>query len=514
MKVVFLEPTFPEIHADDVIFPFGYAYLGAVLQRAGHKVEYVIPAVDRLALQDVVDHIAGIDTDLIGIGGLIPYFSAIIRLVRMIKAVRSDIPIVLGGPMVTYMPEQVLKKTGTDFCIAGEGEIALLKLVNCLESRHDYSYIPGLVFQRDGQIINNGMGESMPFEDIPMPNWADSSMEFYMYSDWWLPKWSRVKPKRVFTWMFSRGCPMKCNFCASGCEARYKTVNQSMAELRNIVDRFDPDYMMFVDNFLTLNKKYTSEFCEALITNGVRFKFSATGRVNVVDRQLLALMKKAGCQVIFYGLECANNDILRFMKKGITVEQTLKAIEMTKEAGIYPMVSIMFGQPGESFDDFFNSLQIALMTTDPHDPAPNIASVMPLLTFPGTGIYSYAKECGYFTNDEDYWDKYGDNFRIQYTDYTHNAVNQVVSISNKMYRWRYYQSMADNLLKMLQPQMSPYDRWKYHIKLFLKSHPWIRNMLSLLLGPQHIRTMELMGDVSDQEQVYKFNKRCITELVK
>ncbi|MBU4455775.1 B12-binding domain-containing radical SAM protein, partial [Patescibacteria group bacterium] len=301
---MFIEPSFPETRADDNIFPFGYACLGAILQHAGHKVKYVFPEANSLSMQDVVDHIAKTDVNLIGIGGLFPYLPTIIKFVGAIKAVRPDIPVVLGGPMVTYTPELVLKKTGCDFCIAGEGEIALLKFVNCLESGDDYSNIPGLVFQRDGQIINNGLGEVMPFEHIPMPNWDDFPMEYYMYSDWYLPVWSRTRNKRVFAWLLSRGCPMKCNFCASGCKPRYKTVDQAMAELRQIVDRFDPHYLLLVDNFLTRSKKYTTEFCEALITNKFRFKFSITARVNMVDSQLLALMKKAGCQIIFYGLEC------------------------------------------------------------------------------------------------------------------------------------------------------------------------------------------------------------------
>jgi radical SAM superfamily enzyme YgiQ (UPF0313 family) len=515
MKVLFVQPEFPDTHADDSIFPFGYACLGAVLQRAGHEVEYVLPASNRLSMQDVVNHIAKTDANLIGIGGLLPYLPAVIKFVRMIKAVRQDIQVVLGGPMVTYTPELVLKKTGADFCIAGEGEFALLNFVNCLEKGEDYSGIQGLVFQQDMQVINNGMGESMPFEDIPMPNWDDFPMEYYMYSGWYLPTWSRKNQERVFAWQLSRGCPMKCNFCASGCKARYKTINQAMAELREIVDRFNPDYLLLVDNFLMRNEKYTTEFCESLIANGFHFKFSITGRVNIVNRQVLTLLKKAGCQIIFYGLECANNDILKFMKKGVTVEQAIKAIEMTKEAGIYPMVSIMFGQPGETLDDFLNSLRVALMAADPDDPAPNIASVMPLLTFPGTGIYEYAREHGYFTDDNDYWDKYGGDFRIQYTDYSHEAVRQILSIANTIYHWEYHQNMADHLLKGLERRKSRYVAMQYSVARFLKSHPLITKIFSPLLGPKRLNSVKQMTDsIPDQKYIDKFVDQCFRMLLR
>ena len=331
MKVVLVEPSFPEIHADDSIFPLGLAAVGAVLQGAGHRVEYVLPAASRLTIQDVADHLAQTDADLIGIGGLTPYLPAIIKLVAAIKAVRPEVPLVLGGPMVTYQPELVVKKSDADFCIAGEGEVALLKLVTSLESGTDYSEIPGLLYRRADQIVNNGWGES-----IPLPNWDDFPMDYYLYSGWYMPSWSRTKNHRVFHWILSRGCPLKCNFCVSGSEARYKTVDQAIIELRHIVDRFDPDYVLLADNFLTRNRRYTRELCEAMIANKFRFQFSCTARANSVNPELLSLLKQAGCQLIFYGLENGNDEILKFMNKGITVEQTIRAIKWTKEAGIHP----------------------------------------------------------------------------------------------------------------------------------------------------------------------------------
>lgn len=515
MKIIFIEPSFTKTHADDNIFPFGYACLGAILQREGHNVEYVLPAANRLSMQDVINHISKTDANLIGIGGLLPYLPRVIEFVEMIKSVRPDLPIVLGGPMVTYMPELVLNKTGANFCIAGEGEIALLKLVRCLEAGENYSNIPGLVFKKGGQISNNGFGEIMPLEDIPLPNWNDFPMEFYLYSGWYLPTWSRKNQERVFAWLLSRGCPMKCNFCASGCKARYKTIDQSIDELREIANKFDPDYLLFVDNYLMRNKKHTMEFCEAIIKNGFRFKFSITGRVNVVDKEMLSIMKKAGCQMVFYGLECSNNNILKFMKKGITAEQAIKAIRITKEAGIYPMVSIMFGQPGETFDDFLQSLKIALMTTNPDDPAPNIASVMPLLTFPGTGIYDYAKQKGYFTDEYDYWEKYGSSYLIEYTNYSNEAVGEAVSMANSIYRWKYYQSMADYHIKGLQKRKSRYIAFQYSVARFLKTHPKILKVVSPLLGSKRLEAVrQISNALTDKDQVDKFVDNCFRELLR
>lgn len=458
MKVTLVEPSFAGTHGYGVIFPFGYASLGAVLQREGHEVDYVFPAAGRLTVGDVIDYISHIDTGLIGIGGLLPYLPAVIDFVKKTKAVRPDIPVVVGGQMVTHTPQLVLGKTGADFCIAGEGEVPLLRLVNCLQRGDDFSDIHGLFFLRDGLVIGTGLGAPMPLESIPMPNWNDFPMDYYMYAGPCPSAHWDTGPRRSFTWLLSRGCPMKCNFCTSGCEPRHKTIAQSVIELQEIVDRFRPDYVIFADNFFTRNREYTIELCEAFLANGFRFEFSAAARADSVDPQLLGLMRKAGCRVIFYGLECANNKILKFMHKGITVEQMVRAVEMTKNAGIYPTVSIMFGQPGETFDDFFHSLQVALTSINCEDPVPYDASIMPLLTLPGTEIYRYAKQHRYFASDEDYWHKYAGSYRVPYNmdQYTNEDIGQAVDMVKTIYHWKYHQTTADNLLRSLRSLRSSY----------------------------------------------------------
>lgn len=491
MRILFIHPDFPETKSDDNIFPFGYASLSSVLIKNGHKVDILFPNASNLTFQDVCQKVKESDAEVVAIGGLFPYLPITGKVVSMIKTLRPDAKVVLGGPMVTYTPELVFRKTGADFCIVGEGEIPLSKLVSCLENNTDYSHIKGLVFRRDGEIINNGWGELMPLEDIPMPNWEKFPMEYYMYSPWYLPSWSRTKQKKVMSWLISRGCPMKCNFCASGCAPRYKKMDQVMAELREISDRFDPTYLLFVDNFLMKNKKYSREFCEGLIKQNFQFKYSMTGRVNIVDREILKLFKESGCEIMFYGLECANNEILKLMRKGITVEQTIEAIKLTKEAGIFPMISIMFGQPGETLEDFANSIKIALMTSDRYMPYPNIASVMPLLTFPGTEIYQYALKNGYIKDEDDYYNKFfKNNGIINYTKYSTETIKRAVDVGNILYRSRYHYSMLLNLQDTLKTRLAlplikidlENKRWLLAVKKFLGHKLLLKQVIIFLLN--------------------------------
>lgn len=503
MKITFIQPDFPEVQSDDSVFPFGYSSLAALLIKAGHEVDILFPGAYGLTLQDIAKTVKENKAEVFAIGGLFPYLPVVEKLTAMIKKLRADARVVLGGPMVTHTPELVLRKTGADFCIAGEGEIALLELVKCLENNIDYSNIKGIVFRRDNEIVNNGLAELMPLEKIPMPNWEKFPMEYYIYSDWYLPSWSRTRQKRVMSWLASRGCPMKCNFCASGCAPRYKKISQVISELDEINDRFHPSYIMMVDNFLMKDRQYSTEFCKGLIKKNFPFKYSMTGRVNIVDSSLLRLFKESGCEIIFYGLECANNEILKKMHKGITVEETLEAIRKTKEAGISPMVSIMFGQPDETLQDFVNSIKVALMTSDPTMPSPNIASVMPLLTFPGTGIYRHALKNGYIKNEDDYYEQFFGNRLINYTKYSAETIQSAINIGNIMYRWNYHRNMAKNLegllkvhlgslfnkdRKMVWPFIKAFKRFldyrsrgELTFRKWLAYFPWLKRILKRFL---------------------------------
>ena len=449
MKITFIEPSFSKINADDAIFPFGFASLGALLKKNNFDIEYILPAAQKLSFEKTVLKALESNPDIFAIGGLLPYMSSIAEIVDVLKKKCPEKTVIIGGPIVTHSPILALTKINADLAIKGEGEIPLIELVKCLNESKPFDSIKGLVYRKNGQIIDNGMPELMDINDIPFPDWEDFPMEYYLSSNWWLPGWSRSKPPKVIHWMFSRGCPMKCNFCVSGTVPRLKNIDDANRELDIIIERFNPDYIILIDDFLVQEKKFIRGFCQHIVEKQYNFKFSATARASSIDLETLNLLKSAGCEVLFYGLECANDKILKFMKKGITCKDIDIAVSLTKSVGIHPMVSIMFGQPGEVMSDFYKSIKKAISVSTPDNPAPNIASVMQLLTFPGTGIYQYAQSKGYFSDELDYWEKYGDNFRINYTKYSQDIITDMVNSGNTMIRWKYYICMAKSFKKQM-----------------------------------------------------------------
>lgn len=435
MKILFIQAEPPD-DTQDFNFPMGYAALDSVLTKYGHEVEILFTVAYHLNENDIIKKIKETNAQVIGIGGMWPYLKRVELLGKFIREVRPDIKIVIGGWMATYLPELVLQKTGADFIIRGEGEIAFLKLINCLEKKDDCSNIKGLVFFDGRQIINNGFGELMPLEEIPTPNWEKFPMEYYMRISWYFNSFT-TGYDRIFGWVTSRGCPQRCNFCTPG-QPRYKKIDHLVNELHEINDRFHPTFIYWMDNLTMGNKNYCKSFCEALIKEKFKFRYFITGLVNIVDRELLRLLKESGCVCILYGLESANNNLLKFMNKNITVEQFIEAVRMTKEARIGVNISAMFGQPGETIQDFYNTVKIIMTSCDRKMPYCNNQGFFPLTTFPGSPIYNWAKENRFIKNDEDYYNRFFQYRWINYTQYPRGVVETILGVANLLNTWNYH----------------------------------------------------------------------------
>ena len=500
MRVMLIQAEPPD-DIQDFNFPMGYAALDSVLTQPGHEVELLFTIAWQLSEKDIADRIRASRPRVVGIGGMWPYLPRVEMLVRLIRDTNPEIRVVLGGWMVTYLPELVLRKAEPDFCIAGEGEIAFLKLIEALDGGTDWSDIPGLTYRRDGEIVNNGLGELMALDELPMPNWEKFPMEYYLRVGWYFKSFC-TGYDRVMGWATSRGCPGRCNFCTPGTKLRYKSMDLLMAELHEIEDRFHPTFMYWMDNLTTGSIAYGKKFVQALMNEKFKFRYFMTGRVDRVDRELLRMLKTSGCACILYGLESANNDLLKSMGKNTTIEQFVEAVRLTKEVGIGVNISGMFGQPGETLQDLYNTFTMVMTATDRRMPYSNNQGFYPLTTFPGAPIYDWAGEHGYFKDDDDFYDIFFKDRWINFTDYPRDVVQTALNVGNLLNTWNYHHhkalSMEDNLFHIqagrslrnplrrlsyrLREKIAAAPRAKARVKKLLEKWGWVKRGAHWMLG--------------------------------
>jgi radical SAM superfamily enzyme YgiQ (UPF0313 family) len=248
------------------------------------------------------------------------------------------------------MPYGTLVDSGADCVVCGEGEIALLKLA---KNGFDGDGIPGVHSLRTlhGADETAGRAEIVEnLDDIPFPDWDQMAPDTYPKA----PHGAIVRGFPIGVVTSSRGCPYQCTFCASpafyGRRIRFRSPENVVAEIRHLVDRFGVREIHFEDDNLTMRRDHAERICRLILDGGIKVDWACPNgiRADKVDEDLIALMKESGCYYFAYGIESADDGILRNIRKMETIETIRKSIETAARHGISCQGFFIFGLPGET----------------------------------------------------------------------------------------------------------------------------------------------------------------------
>jgi len=378
--------------------PISLLYLGASLTQAGHTV-FVL---DRRTFQTDKLFYAALkktEADLIGITLYADVYTRVYKLVNEIRRFSPSARIVLGGPEASANREEVMQVFNrVDYLLVGEAERTLVRLCNNLFEldETELASIEGLSFRKDGEVHHTpAPAPTKDIDSIPFPQ------RDLIKPDIWKKSYYRPglgRPTDVI--LTSRGCPFKCRFCyrlAPG--YRVRSAENVLAEIDEICGRGAKGLIIIDDNF-TVNRKRCVAILEDILEKGRELAIKCRGRVNDVDPELLALMKKAGVRSVTFGIESGSQKVLDAMNKQTTVEQNYKAIRMVRDAGLQCYADLFLGFPGETRDTIKETSDF-LMKAKPT--GINMGWLYPLH---GTEVYEQVKQNGTLVGDwgilEDY----------------------------------------------------------------------------------------------------------------
>jgi radical SAM superfamily enzyme YgiQ (UPF0313 family) len=321
MKISLIEPKAPGIHIYSrfKLPRLGLPLLGALLERElDIRPQIFFQELGRIDWKEVLE------SDLVGISTITTTAPAAYGILERIKQ-HTNIPVVIGGPHVTFLPKEALAK-GADFVVRGEGEYAFVELVKKLmEGSQDFSDIPGLSYRKGGQYFHN---QEVPrvdsLDDLP---WPDITL---------MKNFQKIKIVPIMT---SRGCPYNCKFCSVtkmfGRRYRFRDPQDVLDEIETL-HAMNPDASIFFydDNF-TAKPARTKELLRGMIERGIKTRWTAQARVDVVrDEEMLELMRKSGCIFLYLGLESINPLTLESYRKEQTVQDIAEAVEILHQHGI------------------------------------------------------------------------------------------------------------------------------------------------------------------------------------
>lgn len=372
--------------------PLGLAYIASVLENSGEDVKIIDSLAENCTLHDIKREIDSWGADIVGVTSTTPTFYDALKVAKIAK--ESGAVTVLGGPHVTFTAKETLSNYSfVDYVVQGEGEFTMLELVRSIKKGEEPKSVLGLSYRAKSGVIkeNHPRPPLMNLDALPMPAYHLLPMSKYVFQGY-----------RFATMVTSRGCPFKCVFCSSSriCGKRWRghSAKRVVDEIEFLMDRYKIKFIEFLDNTFTFDKNRVKEICNEMASRGIDVMWTCSSRVNLFDRELAFRIKDAGCQIVYFGVESGSQRILNLMKKGITLEQSVKAIRLAKEAGINTVASFILGMPDESVEEANATIEFATRLN------PDYAQFTICTPYPGTELYDYAvKNDLLLTRD---WSKY------------------------------------------------------------------------------------------------------------
>jgi radical SAM superfamily enzyme YgiQ (UPF0313 family) len=337
---------------------------------------------------------------MVGITAVTMTFDNAIKVIKDVKHINPQILTVMGGPHVTFCARNTLTEfPELDVAVLGEGEKTVVELIQAVRHTGDLKSIDGIAYRKSSEICLTPTRELVrDLDTLPTP--ARHLLALGRYRALGMP----------ISMTTSRGCPFKCIFCVGrkmvGARVRYRSPRNVVDELENL-STLNFNQINIADDLFTANKKHCLAVCDEIIKRGLQIKWTSFARVDTVSDELLAQMKAAGCTAVSFGIESANPEILKTIKKGITLQQVVDAVKMCTRAGIIPHASFILGLPGETPEtiketmDFGERLKKVGLSYGFHLLAP----------FPGTEVCEQNDEydISILTND---WSQYHANRAI------------------------------------------------------------------------------------------------------
>jgi len=406
MKILLINPPrFNEILADNPAFideergfnpPLGLLYLAGYLKKKKqHQVFGLDAQAERLDYNNEFEkRIEEINPDVVGITTMTFTLIDVLKTIELVREVErkinKKITIVLGGPHVHLFPQETINLRNVDFAIKGEGELPFFYLLEALEERGQLSDIKGLVYQKQGGVIDNPVGNLIEnLDELPFPDRELLPIEKYS---------SILSGGHIVTTMFtSRGCPFQCAFCDRphlGKKFRARGAQSVVDEMEECL-RLGIEEILIYDDTFTVDRQRTMDICDEIIKRGLKFIWDIRARVDTIDKEVLKKLKQAGCARIHFGVEAGTEKILKVLNKGIHLNQAADAFKWSKKIGLETLAYFMIGSPTETKEDILETIKFAKKIK------PDYAHITILTPYPATEIYRQALAQGVIKND--YW---------------------------------------------------------------------------------------------------------------
>jgi len=378
MKIIFVYPALSETdfnaEGKPVLFSQmhrGLSCLSAVCKEAGFNDIGLIDLRLLRGWEEFRQRISEENPDVIGITMMSPDYKYATKCIDIIKEVSPSIKTVVGGMHPTVMTKEVADNEKIDYIVVGEGETAFVDLIKRIQTGKPADrIIKGVLAEVD----------RLPFDDRELFNFLELPFDFFL-------------PLPFISVLAGRGCGYNCRFCSPagklmhGYRIRRRSVDNVIEELKHLRDTYGMKSLQFWDDCFTEDKNWIMEFCDKYIGGGFKQPFVCQTRADIISKNpdMMRRLKKAGLVMAAIGFESGNDRVLKFMNKGTTLRQNLRAAQICKALGIKIWAYVMFGVPTETNSEALDTVKMV------KEIKPYRTSAAFFTPHPGSSFYQYCK---------------------------------------------------------------------------------------------------------------------------
>jgi radical SAM superfamily enzyme YgiQ (UPF0313 family) len=383
--VTLVNPPYPEgAHQHPPFIPLGIGYLAAVLEKAGYPVDVIDCQALRFNYDQFREELKKRNPDVVGMTSTTLTYKSACQIAKIAKEENPKVVTMIGGPHVSFWDENALKEyPQLDIIVRKEGELTIVELMQRIEAGKPYFDVVGTTCRNGDQIVKN---PDRPYiqdlDSLPFPAHHLFPLEH-------LNKFGVV----IFPVYTSRGCTFWCNFCSAvrmfGRGYRMRSAKNVVDELEHLVKDFGAQQFTFYDDAFSVSQERVREICAEIKNRGLKIKWDCETRVDMVTRELLQMMKDAGCIAVWFGVEAGSQMVIDAMGKGYKLETIKKSFKTAQEVGLMTVASVVLGFPEETPETLKETTKF-IEELNPDDVGYYIAT-----PYPGTPMHELVTQKGW-----------------------------------------------------------------------------------------------------------------------
>ena len=436
---------------NEAVPQLGLAYISGYLLAKGYKVTVIDSSAEGLGKISPLKEYPGYSyqgithSDVISripkqtrIIGFTSMFSGEWPVLRdLIIQTRESFPealIVAGGEHITAVTEYCLRDCpALDVCVRGEGEHTFYQLLEAYLGTGDFLDVPGIAYiKKEDQYQQNGnKPPRMKDVKIPWPDWPEDYLEKF----WRAGKSYGVATERDMPFMLSRGCPFQCTFCSSPqmwtTKYNFRDLDDVMKEIKYYIKRYDITALQMYDLTAIIKKQWAMEFCQRLIDEGIKLKWSLPDgtRSEALDKEVLIMMKKSNINYLVYAPESGSQRTLKKIKKRVKLKRLIESVIEAKRLGLTVRTNVIIGFPHETWWDIIQTILFQMRNAIRGVDDVTIYIFSP---YPGTEIFDDLTRAGKVKLNDDYFLKLtslnGDYFTTNLKTFNENISGRMLGV--------------------------------------------------------------------------------------